>query len=268
MHRIVSGITTLNQHVETLFHTPEVYRPHACPHCGMNSLWRHGCYHRKADRGSPICNKLNPVPIPRFCCPGCRHTCSRLPACIAPRRWYGWEILAKDLSAVVEFPQSYRLSGIPRSIPWDQVEQVLMGVDRRSVSGKRDYAMLLLLATYGLRACEVAALQLDDIDWRRERMRIRERKAGNHTTYPLSAVVGAAIIDYLKNGRPVTEDRHVFLRTCAPLVPIGSAAVTCRAAHFIRKAGINVPRPGSHTLRHSWAHNKVGHISRTISNQP
>lgn len=160
-------------------------------------------------------------------------------------------VLAKDLSTVVEFPQSYRLSGIPRSIPWEQVEQVLAGIDRRSVSGKRDYGMLLLLATYGLRACEVAALMLDDIDWRNERLKIRERKAGNNTTYPLSTVVGAAIIDYLKNGRPTTKDRHVFLRTCAPLIPIGSAAVTCRATHFIRQAGIQVPRPGSHTLRHS-----------------
>ena len=80
---------------------------------------------------------------------------------------------------------------------------------------------------------------------------LRDRKAGNSTTYPLSAVVGAAIIDHVKNGRPATTDRHVFLRTCAPLVPIGSAAVTCRAAYFIRKAGIDVPRPGSHTLQHS-----------------
>lgn len=150
-------------------------------------------------------------------------------------------LLAKDLSAIVEFPQSYRLAGIPRSIPWEQVEQVLAGIDRRAAGGKRDFAMLLLLATYGLRACEVAALTLDDIDWRNERLKIRERKAGNSTTYPLSAVVGAAIIDYLKNGRPAIKDRHVFLRTCAPLVPIGSAAVTCRATHYIRQAGIRVP---------------------------
>lgn len=160
-------------------------------------------------------------------------------------------VIAKDLSTFVEFPQSYRDAGIPRSISWEQVERVLAGIDRRSVSGKRDYAMLLLLATYGLRACEVAALTLDDIDWRHERLRIRERKAGNTTTYPLSAVVGAAIIDYLKNGRPATAHREVFMRMVAPLVPISHAAVVSRAAHFIRKAGINVPRVGSHVLRHS-----------------
>ena len=97
----------------------------------------------------------------------------------------------------------------------------------------------------------MAALTLDDIDWRNDRLKIRERKAGNSTAYPLSAVVGAAIVEYLKNGRPATQDRHVFLRAIAPFVPIASAAVTCRAACYIRKAGIDVPRPGSHTLRHS-----------------
>jgi len=160
-------------------------------------------------------------------------------------------IIPKDLSPLVEFPQTYRLSSIPRSVGWEQVEQVLAGIDRRARCGRRDYAMLLLLATYGLRACEVAALTLDDIDWRSDRIKIRERKAGNSTAYPLSPVVGAAIVDYLKNGRPDSKDRQVFLRAMAPLVPISSSAVTCRAAYYIRKAGIEVPHPGAHTLRHS-----------------
>jgi site-specific recombinase XerD len=160
-------------------------------------------------------------------------------------------VIAKDLSPLVEFPQHFRHSGIPRSISWDQVERVLAGIDRRSMSGKRDFAMLGMLATYGLRACEIAALKLDDIDWRNDRIKIRERKAGNTTTYPLAAAVGAAMIDYIKNARPATTDRHVFFRTLAPFEPIGAAAITCRATFYIRKAGIQVPRPGSHTLRHS-----------------
>ena len=145
--------------------------------------------------------------------------------------------------------------------------------DRRSASGKRDYAMLLLLATYGLRACEVAALTLDDIDWRNERLKIRDRKAGNTTTYPLSAVVGAAVIDYLKNARPATTCREVFMRTAAPLAPIGHAAVVSRAAYFIRKAGISVPRAGSHVLRHSCvqrllnAHFSLKHIGDYVGHR-
>jgi site-specific recombinase XerD len=117
-------------------------------------------------------------------------------------------LIAKDLSPLVEFPQHFRHSGIPRSISWDQVERVLAGIDRRSHSGKRDFAMLGMLATYGLRACEVAALKLDDIDWRNDRIKIRERKAGNTTTYPLATAVGGALIDYIKNARPATSDRH------------------------------------------------------------
>lgn len=186
---------------------------------------------------------------PRVAWPTLRNACGTLRVFL--RYLHREGVLAKDLSAVIEFPQSYRLSGVPRSIAWTEVEQVLASIDRRTPCGKRDYAMLLLLATYGLRACEVAALTLDDIDWRNDRIKIRERKAGNSTAYPLSSVAGAAIVDYLKNGRPASPERQVFLRTLAPPTPITSAAISCRAIYYLHKAEIDVPRPGSHTFRHS-----------------
>lgn len=186
---------------------------------------------------------------PRVAWPTLRNACGTLRVFL--RYLHREGVLAKDLSAVIEFPQSYRLSGVPRSIAWTEVEHVLAGIDRRTSCGKRDYAMLLLLATYGLRACEVAALTLDDIDWRNDRIKIRERKAGNSTAYPLSSVAGAAIVDYLKNGRQASPERQVFLRAMAPPVPITSAAISCRAIYYLHKAGIDVPRPGSHTFRHS-----------------
>ena len=102
-----------------------------------------------------------------------------------------------------------------------------------------------------LRGREIAALTLDDIDWKRDRLAIPERKAGHSTAFPLSAVVGEAVLDYLQRGRPATTDRHVFFRAVAPRQPIGSAAVSSRARHYLLKAGVEVPRPGSHTLRHS-----------------
>lgn len=160
-------------------------------------------------------------------------------------------VVERDLSAAVEWPQIYRLSSIPRSISWDEVNRVLAGVDRRTSAGRRDYAILLLLVTYALRGREVAALTLDDIDWKRERLAVPERKAGHSTAFPLSAVVGQAVVDYLQHGRPTTTDRHVFVRAVAPHRPIGAAAVSSRARHYLLKAGIVVPRPGSHTLRHS-----------------
>ena len=139
----------------------------------------------------------------------------------------------------------------PRSISWDDVNRVLASVDRRTAAGRRDYAILLLLVTYGLRGREIAALTLDDIDWKRERLAVPERKAGHSTAFPLSAVVGEALVDYLRHGRPQTADRHVFVRAAAPRQPIGAAAVSALARSYLLKAGVDVPRPGSHTLRHS-----------------
>ncbi len=97
----------------------------------------------------------------------------------------------------------------------------------------------------------MAALTLDDIDWKRDRLAVPERKAGHSTAFPLSAMVGDALVDYLQHGRPQTADRHVFFRAVAPVAPIGAAAVSACARVYLLKAGIVVPRPGSHTLRHS-----------------
>jgi integrase/recombinase XerD len=160
-------------------------------------------------------------------------------------------LVASDLSKAVEWPPAYRLADVPRSISWAEVARVLGGVDRRTPCGKRDYAILLLLVTYGLRAREVAALTLDDIDWRRDRLAVPGRKAGHSTAFPLSAVVGEALVDYLRHGRPPSTDRHVFFRAVAPVRPVSRVAVSACAKHYLVKAGIEVPRPGSHTLRHT-----------------
>lgn len=160
-------------------------------------------------------------------------------------------VLDRDLSNTVGWPQAYRLATIPRSITWPEVERVLAGVDRRTPCGKRDYAILLLLVIYGLRGREVAALTLDDIDWRRERLAVPERKAGHSTAFPLSPPVGEAIVDYLRHGRPPTDDRHVFMRAMAPIRPLGADAVSGCARRYLLAAGVEVPRPGSHTLRHT-----------------
>ena len=160
-------------------------------------------------------------------------------------------LTARDLSEAVDWPQVYRLSAVPRSITWAQVERVLDSVDRRTPVGKRNYAILLLLVTYGLRGREVAALTLDDIDWRHDRLAVAGRKAGHSTAFPLATSVGEALLDYLQHGRPECDDRQVFIRAVAPVAPIGAAAVSGMAGACLRRAGVEVPRPGSHTLRHS-----------------
>lgn len=160
-------------------------------------------------------------------------------------------VIANDLSSAVEMPQVFRLADVPRSITWDEVRRMLEAVDRRTARGQRDYAILLLLVTYGLRAHEVAKLTLDDIDWKRERLQIPERKAGHWTAYPLANVVAEALIAYLQSGRPQTKDRHVFFRVLAPRTPISNGAISAIVALYIRKAGVQVRRAGAHTLRHT-----------------
>lgn len=160
-------------------------------------------------------------------------------------------VMRRDLSDAVDGPQVYRLSTVPRSISWAEVERVLDGVDRRTPVGKRNYAILLLLVTYGLRGREVAALTLDDIDWRHDRLAVPGRKAGHSTAFPLAASVGEAIADYLQHGRPACEHRQVFIRAVAPVRPLGAAAVSGVARTCLLRAGVEVPRPGAHTLRHS-----------------
>ena len=91
---IVPEIHTLEQHLHQLDADPEFYRPDRCPHCGCAGLWFHGFYNRYPDRDSPSNQSLNPVPILRFLCPqdSCGRTCSVLPECIPPRRWFLWSV--------------------------------------------------------------------------------------------------------------------------------------------------------------------------------
>ena len=166
-------------------------------------------------------------------------------------------IVAKDLSRAVPRGRTYRHAAIPRAIPWSEVERVLASIDRRAPLGKRDYAMLMLLATYGLRAQEVAALELSAIDWPRSQFHVLGRKAGNSTSYPLATAVGEAIIGYLRDGRPVSDDRHVFLTIKAPFHRLQHFDVSGRAGVYLRRAGIQVPRAGSHTFRHSCVQHLV-----------
>ena len=161
------------------------------------------------------------------------------------------DIIPADISRALPRGRKYKQSSLPRAILWTDVQRVLDGVDRRSNLGKRNYAILMLLASYGLRAREVAALELEDLDWAHSQLKVPARKGGHSSIYPLSASVGEAIIEYLRAGRPEVDDRHVFLSCRTPFCPITYCGVSELAAQHIVAAGIQVPRPGSHTLRHS-----------------
>lgn len=92
MPTILAQITTLVQHIQHLNASPHDYRPSQCPHCHKAGVWVHGYYGRTVDRDEKTGGRMNPVPIPRFLCPHCQKTCSTLPECIPPRRWYLWTV--------------------------------------------------------------------------------------------------------------------------------------------------------------------------------
>lgn len=167
------------------------------------------------------------------------------------RYLYREKIIINDLGKSLDAPLIYRLSNIPRSISWEEVGQLLDAVDVRTPLGKRDYAILLLLVTYGLRSLEVSRLSLESFDWKNERLIIPERKAGHSTTFPLSPIVAESIINYLQYGRPKSNERSLFLRSIAPYTPLSWEAIGQRVTRYLRKAEIDVARPGSHTLRHT-----------------
>lgn len=178
-------------------------------------------------------------------------TCSILRGFLAFLKRRG--VMTTDLSSVVVAPRVYQHERCPRFLTPAEIEKVLSVIDRQSSLGRRDYAMLLLLSVYGLRGIEVVRLQFDDLDWRTQRLHVRRRKAGNHTTYPLAVSVGEAIVEYLRLGRPTSTRREVFLASVAPFVPLTCDTLSHYARKYIAQAGVQVERPGTHTFRYSCA---------------
>ena len=163
-------------------------------------------------------------------------------------------ITPTDLSLLVIAPRVFRQEDCPRFLMRSEVLSVLAAVDRRTVQGRRDYAMLSLLSTYGLRGIEVIRLLLDDIDWREERLCVHSRKAGNNTVYPLAPSVGNAILCYLRDGRPESSHRQMFLTVKAPCRPFAyTCALGCLVRRYMARSGVTVDRPGTHTFRYSCA---------------
>jgi integrase len=115
--------------------------------------------------------------------------------------------------------------------------------------------MLLLIATYGLRCCEVVALALDDIHWRQRRIQVPQRKTGSVLFLPLKDEVGAALESYLRQARPASPRREIFLRARAPSGPLKPTAVSNAFEWWAKKSKLGIPYKGAHCLRHSYAVN-------------
>ncbi len=168
--------------------------------------------------------------------------------------------ITTDLARGVSGPHLYQDSEIPHAFTEEQIRKILQGARQdRTPAGRRDYAMLLLFATYGLRSGEARHLRLDDIDWKEERIRIRHTKTYNETFVPLMAPVGDAILAYLKNGRRKTENRHVFLQAQAPYQSLSHGTVQAIIHRRLKKADITVVgHQGAHAFRYARARSLLG----------
>jgi site-specific recombinase XerD len=172
-------------------------------------------------------------------------------------RWaaaQGW--LSSALGDAIPRPRQYRHVALPDVLNQSDVERVLAAVDQSTPLGRRDYAILLLAARYGLRPCDIRQLTLDEIDWRGARIDLRQVKTGRPLALPLLPEVADAVIAYLRDGRPASTSRTLFLRHCAPFEPFASEnnlnAIMRKA---LRCAGLGdrSGRRGLYLFRHTLA---------------
>lgn len=157
-----------------------------------------------------------------------------------------------NMAAAVPSVANWSVVGMPKSLARAQVERVLSSCNRTTSIGKRDYAILLLLARLGLRAGEISSLNLDDIDWQSGTIAVHG-KGHQLSLLPLPADVGEALATYLTNGRPKTKTRSVFLRTMAPSVGLSVQCISATVSRALLRADIDSPRKGAHLFRHSLA---------------
>lgn len=183
-------------------------------------------------------------------------TCSSLRAFL--RFLHMTRRLRADLASGVIAPPFRLRERPPRTLPWKEVQQILRSVSRSKPPGKRDFAIMLLLATYGLGAAEILGLRFEDLDWRAGIIRVRRPKTNVRIELPLLPAVGKAISAYLRQERPPAKSiQQLFLRKNMPYEPITSAAIRYRIRCYARLAGIQTKPLGAHVFRHSHASRQV-----------
>ena len=166
------------------------------------------------------------------------------------------KILKKDFAYVVPKIKIDKTSRIPSAYSKKEVQKLLNSIDRGNPKGRRDYAILLLASRLGMRAGDICALSFRNIKWERNEIEFTQRKIQEKTILPLLPEVGSAIIDYLKNGRPITDSTAIFVRHTCPITPLMPPTLHSIVWQYLQFAGIKVPdgkKHGPHALRHSLA---------------
>jgi integrase len=147
----------------------------------------------------------------------------------------------------------YREERLPHPLSWPELQKLLGSMDRSTPIGLRDFTMILLAASYGLRRSEVCAMTLDQIDWRSRILCMTQPKTGQCLRLPLTDEVAMTLVRYLRHGRPRTTSRHLFMRMQAPAGPIGRSGVTHCLERAIRTTGVKIQTKRFHALRYAFA---------------
>jgi integrase len=163
----------------------------------------------------------------------------------------GW--VSPELAAAVPRIQTYRLSTVPRGVSEADLSRLVAALSPTGPSAARNRAILLVLATYGVRRGQVAALRLSDLDWRRRRITFPAHKGGRTVRHVLSPAVAEALACYLRQRPPECEVEQVFLRACRPHVGISPGAITIMIRQLFVRAGVESRPRGPHSLRHAFA---------------
>jgi len=176
--------------------------------------------------------------------------------------------IEQHLDRAVPTLRTYKLATVPRGLTDIQAQKVLQCINRNSHVGRRDYAIVLVLYTYGVRGGQVRALRLKDINWVQNQILFKASKYGKDSLLPLTDEVGEGLLDYLQNSRPAYSYPHVFLTSRAPYHPLPhSSSLSAIVDRRIRAAGIQIPRKGAHVFRHCFATRMLqkGHCLKAIA---
>jgi len=176
--------------------------------------------------------------------------------------------IEQPLDRAVPTLRTYKLTTVPRGLTDIQAQQVLRCINRNSHVGRRDYAIVLLLYTYGVRGGQVRALRLEDIDWAQNQILFKASKHGKDSLLPLTDEVGEALLDYLQYSRPPYAYPHAFLTCRAPYHPFPhSSSLSAIVERRIRAAGIEIPSKGAHAFRHCFATRMLhkGHSLKAVA---
>jgi integrase/recombinase XerD len=246
------------------------YRQYRLSHCGVVEATLHGdikvagdFLHLLRTRHKSVSkSSLKDVDsfVIKLCSRYCKGTvvdlCSYLRSFLRFLRTTGR--IRHDLAACVMAPSERPTARPPRALPWNAVRRILRSIPQNNRLGKRDFAMLLLMAAYGFGAAEVLGLQLDDVDWKLKILHARRSKTGVIIELPLLPPIAKALAAYLRSERPNHADsRRIFLAKGIPHRPLTSGGIRHRIRLYAHKAGVKANKIGAHAFRHSHATRQI-----------